>query len=55
MFLHSATSHGYCDNPSYEGYLLGFPQESLLHRLTTNNVSVGIYMQDDVSTTLFFR
>ena len=55
MFFHSATSNGYCDNPTLEVYAEGFPQESLYHRLEANNISWGIFQSDDVSTTLFFR
>jgi phospholipase C len=55
MFFHSATSNGFCDNPKLDIYAEGFTQESLYHRLQSNNVSWGVFQSDDVSTTLFFR
>jgi phospholipase C len=55
MFFHSGTSNGFCDNPELHVYADGFPQESLYHRLETNNISWGVFQSDDVSTALFFR
>jgi len=54
-FFHSTTSNGYCNNPDDLEYVRGFSQESLLHSLSSNNISVGVYMADSVSSTLFFQ
>lgn len=36
-------------------YVEGFPQESLLNLLSSENISWGVYMEDSVSSTVFFK